>query len=181
MFFLLFFSFCLTFPYVLSTCFNMYIITGSHHSVFAAVLDLTDMQRCKPYIKVFLCKLSAVLLCLHNWIPLPICIEQGNKRFENAGAYLISQMPSKCNERSLFLWYCQLSDCFVEQTSEVREGGGERTASTLPTVACLLSFDLLPQVSWRMDEQKGQCRGSAQHALPPPSSCLVFTFFPSCV
>lgn len=99
-------------------------------------------------------------------------MEQGNNNttsdLKMQGHTLLAKCHPNCNERSLFLRYCQLSDCFVEQTSEVREGGGERTASTLPTVACLLSFDLLPQVSWRMDEQKGQCGGSAQSAPPTP-------------
>lgn len=47
-----------------------------------------------------------------------------------------------------------------------------------PTVARLLSFDLLPQVSWRMDERKGQSGGNVHGSFSFPldtvlvASCL---------
>lgn len=45
-------------------------------------------------------------------------------------------------------------------------------------MACLLSLDLLPQVSWRIDEQKGQCRGNVQGSFPFPLFlfCLYHLF-----
>lgn len=65
-----------------------------------------------------------------------------------------------------------MSNCFVEPVSEVRKGGG-RDSKSLSTVACLLSFDLLPQVSWRLDEQKGQSEGNLQSVFSSRFSLFV--------
>lgn len=69
-----------------------------------------------------------------------------------------------------FLWRCQMSDCFVEAVSEVKKGGGGGLLP-LPAVACLLSFDLLPRMSWRLDEQKGQSEGNLQSFFP--AACFL--------
>lgn len=42
-----------------------------------------------------------------------------------------------------------------------------------PTVARLLSFDLLPQVSWRMDERKGQSAGNVHGSFPFPLDTVL--------
>lgn len=138
-----------------------------------AALEWRTLWRCKPCVRLRLF-IAAVFLSCH----------MTQLMYGATEISLLAKCHTSHNEHGA-AFSSILSDVrlfYRTNQSEVGERGlGGRIESPLPTVPCLLSFDLLPQVSRRMDEQKGQCRGNAQGCFPFPLSCFVFKALSLCV
>lgn len=117
-----------------------------------------------------------VLVFVARWRSTVPSTLMRRSRFIPAAFLLDFQLFPKCQPQFRPPWYRKMSDRSAGATSVVGAAGGKRTKSPPPPLVCLLTFDLLPHVSRRMDDQERALRRK-RACRSPLSNFVAFFFF----